>query len=179
MQPSENPYESPRTESGFSPADGQYVFKLRFWPRDKIDYAVMSVACVIGFVCGIAMVIYLRESIGALLAIAGILSVVLGMLLRLNVQHVTATESGLHLGRQWGASRFVEWRDIEGIRRASRREYLFVSYFKPRHTSPLCMTYRDHFRIDWRGGYFYFPPEEPEVFVETIESYLDRERSKP
>jgi hypothetical protein len=164
-----NPYESPRTADGAEAC----VFRPRILPRDATDWLLgLSMGLPIGgAIVGGFMWLSHRFGLPIELGLIPALSIAIVIFLA-GIQRITVHDTGLELHRKLGSPRFVEWSDLHGIRRASRAEVFWASVFQPQRICSLCLSFRDQYRMDWRYGYFYYPPRELEAFLEAVSGKL-------
>jgi hypothetical protein len=62
----------------------------------------------------------------------------------------------------------VPWDNVTGIRETTRWEMLLSGAICPHRMCNMCLSFRDHFRIDWQDGYAYFAPRNPPQFLEAL-----------
>lgn len=82
-------------------------------------------------------------------------------------------ERGITLGRRVGR-RFFAWEDVTGIRPATRREVIVDGWIWPPippREATRCTSSLGHYRIDYRGGHFYYPPADERQFLGAIEHW--------
>jgi hypothetical protein len=80
-------------------------------------------------------------------------------------------ERGITLGRRVGR-KFVAWEDVTEIRPATRREVVVDGWLwppVPPREATRCLSSIGHYRIDHRGGHFYFPPADEHQFLGALE----------
>ncbi len=182
MTPTENPYHSPATD----PRPEAQVFPPRIMVRDAIDvivqlFAGIPVVAALGGVglfgyllsvhCGITLFGALATPIlvTAILIVMPML-IVTAILMVFGIRNLSMEESGIRLWRKLGGPRFVEWREVRDIRRVTRIE-VFRDW-SIRNCNRSC-SLRDHFRIEWTGGYFLYPPRDIDSFVRAFQTHLD------
>jgi len=94
------------------------------------------------------------------------------------VTSVSIDSRGMSFKRMFGSPRFLGWSSVHSITRPSRREVIIQGWLWPlfpsREMSP-CMSSLGHVRIDWSGGYCYFPPQEIDRFLDAINAYKKTE----
>jgi hypothetical protein len=168
-----NPYESPRADCRM-PAEAQREFPARLAPRDLIDAAIgLPLGILVGgILSGLGAATFYALGWDPLWGVLAFISPVL-LVLPIGLKRVKLGDLGLEVERYGGLSYRVRWEDVRGARLASRGEILWVSLTSPYRVCTWCLAYRDHCRVDYAGGHFYFPPREPAVFLANLE----RERS--
>ena len=90
------------------------------------------------------------------------------------VKSVSIDEEGLHFRCVSGKSDDWPWHTILSIRAASRWEVAWDGWVRPllnprERTS--CMSALGHYRIQGETDYCFFPPKNPEAFLEAIARY--------
>ncbi len=180
----DNPYASPTytAAAGVAP-DGRMVPTKA--PVDVLDLLIG----VVNVLLVLAVVIAL-PAVAALATLwllgpgprAAVVCVVLGlptlcwcvwMGLRV-VKSVSIDEEGLHFQCVSGRSDDWPWQTIVSIRAASRKEVVWDGWIRPllnprERTS--CMSALGHYRIEGETDYCFFPPKNPEAFVEAVARY--------
>ncbi len=91
------------------------------------------------------------------------------------VKSVSVDEDGLHFQCSFGTSIDWSWHTILAIQPASRREVVnwrewIRQLIGPRERA-ICASTRGHYRIQGKTDYCFFPPKNPEAFVEAIARY--------
>jgi hypothetical protein len=93
-------------------------------------------------------------------------------------------ERGITLGRRAGR-RFVGWDEVTGIRPATRREVIVDGWLwppVPPREATRCFSSIGHYRVDHRGGHFYYPPADAAQLLEAVDRWRalhDAERREP
>jgi hypothetical protein len=79
--------------------------------------------------------------------------------------------TGLTFGRRAGGPKHLAWGDIHSITPAPRREVVLHGWLwpplRPREATR-CMSSLGHYRIEYEGGYCYFPPANEEEFLGAL-----------
>ena len=169
----ENPYLSPTAET-YPTAGDKIVVLPRIAPRDAVD--ILLGICVTAYIAtptvGVPLATAYYYYGPSLLPMAGALCVGLLFLLPyalVSVWRLSIGPSGIEFKRMAGEPRSLTWEEIGAIRAASRREVFLRGWinpkFPPREPSNT-MTARGHYRIEWTGGYCYFPPNNAEQFAQ-------------
>lgn len=79
--------------------------------------------------------------------------------------------TGLVFGRVAGTPKAIRWEDVVSIRPASRKEVVLNGWLwppLPPREATRCTSSLGHFRIDYAGGYIYFPPSDAEEFMGAV-----------
>lgn len=94
--------------------------------------------------------------------------------LRRRVRRLRVDGGGITLERRLGKSTLLPWEDVRRIRPATRREVLIYLclwlWLEPTKSD----TTAGHYRIEWTGGYFYFPPKDPLLFERAVRRFCPR-----
>jgi hypothetical protein len=184
----ENPYASPECSCppGVGP-DGEFYSTKA--PADVFDIVLdlfyLLVLCVVmlGVPCTLAALVgwnvvasrwlVLTTLSMALLATAPVI-VWLGWFFRTVVASVVIDDDGVHFLRYLSAPDDWPWTSITFIRPATRWEVLWAGMLRPllfpRERSN-CSSLLGHYRIQGKTDYCFFPPKNPEAFVEAIARY--------
>ena len=88
-----------------------------------------------------------------------------------SVRKLTLDQDGIQVHRLLGGPRFLHWEQVRRIVPASREEVLLWGYLLPPLPAKATMntiSYLGHYRIDWEGGMFYFPPREADEFERAV-----------
>lgn len=148
-------------------------------PRDLLDglvclaagAAALALTAVLAAVPAAAVYLATRSgyaATGALVA-AGLLAACMVTLTLVHWMRIDAT--GLRLGRLAGWPKSVRWEDVTGIRPASRSEVIVRGWLLPPvppREATRCLSSLGHYRIDYRGGYFFYPPADEERFLKAV-----------
>lgn len=182
----ENPYASPASTiaAGVEPDGRIYPSKA---PVDVLDiaigavYATLALAVVMGIPFGISLGLEaafnpvspeLAFAIALLLFGPGVLWY--AWVLSQIVVSVTADDDGLHFQRRFRSSEDWPWATIVAIRPATRREVAWDGWIRPLlnpRERTTCMSALGHYRIQGTTDYCFFPPKNPEAFVEAVARY--------
>ncbi len=180
----DNPYASPNDPCppGIDPHG-------RFEPSrtavDELDVALYLaraaaiLGVLLGFFAVIAFICYWLSQIHGVLWWVGIVIAAVVMrrfdgIGKREVKFVSVDSSGLHFHRKQLPLDEWPWETITAIRLATRWEVVwygwFRTLFKPR-ASTACNSALDHYRIQAKSDYCFFPPKNPRAFVEAIARY--------
>jgi hypothetical protein len=91
----------------------------------------------------------------------------------LQVWHLRIDAAGMGFKRVLGRPRALTWEDIRLIRPATRSEVFLCGWLRPlitREPSPT-LSARGHFRIEWAGGFCFFPPKDPAEFCRAVRRF--------
>jgi hypothetical protein len=108
-----------------------------------------------------------------LLAAAVYLGVGLGVL-SFVIWSLRIDREGIHFVRFFGRPRLLRWAEISAITETARREVVVGAWLWPtamKHEMTPSMSALDHFRIQWQGGHYFFPPEDAARFLEAINRF--------
>jgi hypothetical protein len=87
------------------------------------------------------------------------------------VEHLRVDAAGITVERRLGKSTLLAWKEVRRIRQATRAEVLrYVCLWLWLGTTGSLST-AGHYRIEWTGGYLYFPPKDPALFEEAIRKF--------
>jgi len=170
-----NPYAPPASWHEAS-ADRIDIWP-RLAPRDLWD-AVITLGFVLLIVpagCGlIAVMRYPWQS--ELIPPSIFLSVLLpaSLALLISVRRLTIDQMGIQIHRRLGGPKFLHWEQVRRIKLASREEVLLKGYMLPPLPAKATMnttSYLGHYRIEWDGGAFYFPPRDAEQFLAAVKRW--------
>jgi hypothetical protein len=182
----DNPYASPVSTAvaGIEP-DG------RIWPSkapaDLLDIVIgiayvviaLTVVLVLPSVAALATLWLIKAGPGHVPALVSFVmllptSIWYVWLLSSIVISVSVDEDGLHFQRRFRSPDDWAWDSVTAIRPASRREVAWDGWirplFNPRERT-ICMSALGHYRIQGKTDYCFFPPKNPEAFVEAIARY--------
>ncbi|GAA6140175.1 hypothetical protein NBRC116583_39230 [Arenicella sp. 4NH20-0111] len=91
---------------------------------------------------------------------------------------ITLSENGIKLNRKFGSPKNISWSNVQGYKEVSPKEVIIFGWlwpiFPPRESTP-CMSCYGHFRISYDGGYFYYPPNDKENFIQLMIEYGAKE----
>lgn len=90
------------------------------------------------------------------------------------VRAVTIDPDGLRFHRALGSPKFLPWKRITRIAEASRAEVIWWGWLLPpfpARESTRCLSSRYQYRIAWGRRRCYFPPQDPEQFVEAVSRF--------
>jgi hypothetical protein len=86
------------------------------------------------------------------------------------VSRLSIDGAGVAFKRSLGQPRFLRWSDIQSIRPAPRREVFLQGWLRPWPTREptRTMSAYGHYRIEWTGGFLFFPPKDPALFQRAV-----------
>lgn len=150
------------------------------WPRDLQDILliVAGVVCWLTFLSSVFLLPSLHlagneQARPVLVALLLVMTIAMLAVMKLNlssVERLWIDTSGLHLVSQANRPRLVHWRDVRGLRRATRFE-VWRAWIRPGvlpRVWSMTGTMRGHFRLDWNDGWCYFAPKDPRAFASAI-----------
>ncbi len=90
------------------------------------------------------------------------------------VRGLDLSAKGIHFRRRFGSPKFLQWDQITSIEPASALEVVLHGSFWPIPPRECCATFslRGHYRISWKGNYCYFPPADPDLFEQYVNSKI-------
>lgn len=153
------------------------VFRPRIMPRDFGD---ILIALFIAFPCQVVPLFVLPALIAFLLTsdlgvALSILVLIYVVFLAFSVWSVRGESDGLRFKRILGNPKFLAWPDILRVREATRSQVILHGWIWPllpaREMTP-AMTARGHVRIEWKGGYCFFPPSDPKEFLRYVQARI-------
>ena len=87
------------------------------------------------------------------------------------ISQTSLDATGIHFKRVLGTPKTLLWSEITSVREASSAEVVFSGwlwpFFPAREMTP-SLTTIGHFRIQFADRWVYFPPKEPEKFLEYV-----------
>jgi hypothetical protein len=143
--------------------------------EDRTDIAVVAAAAALLVLAAGALLLLVYEAFGPgpTILILPLLSI--GFSLHA-VEWLRIDEQGIRFGRRWGTPKFLPWTAVRHIRPATRREVVLFGWlwppFPPREATR-ALTSVGHYRIEWEGGYCYFPPDDEGTFRRAVERWGD------
>ena len=145
------------------------------WPKDSHDLVAVLGASVPLLVLVAALVIAIRLLVPPAWSVLVLLTVVVLALLH-RVWFLRVDEHGLHFVRAFGRPKYLSWSQLITIRPATSREVIVWGWllppFPPREATN-AFTAAGHYRIEWRGGYSFYPPEPTQeaMFLAAIAAH--------
>ena len=99
------------------------------------------------------------------------------------VWSIRVSKDGIRFVRMLGSHCFLGWNEITSVEEASRTEVVLRGWFAlrfPAREMTITMSALGHFRIQWLGGWCYFPPKNPTQFREIVptDSVHARDRTR-
>lgn len=85
------------------------------------------------------------------------------------------TEEGLRFRRLVGEPKFVPWSQVTGIAAAPREDVILEGWLRPLFTGremTASFSSKNHFLITWKGGSYFYPPEDSAGFEQAVKSHL-------
>jgi hypothetical protein len=175
----ENPYASPTSTLpvGVEP-DGRICSAKA--PVDALDILIgmtnvaLALAVLIGLPFGIGIGLQIVGS-----PFSSLLFLIPALLWSIwagsrTVVSVSIDEIGLHFQRHLRSTDDWHWETLTAIRPATRWEVTWYGWIgpllRPRERTS-CMSTIGHYRIQGKTDYCFFPPKNPEAFVEAIARY--------
>lgn len=150
--------------------------KPRTAPRDVIDIMVgapiglIQASLAIG-VPSLAVALILNPLAGALACLT-----LCGMSFLLMVTSLEVQEDGILFRRVLLKPKKLAESEIVSVEEASRREVVIHGWLWPpwpfAREMTACLSARQHFRIQWKGGYCYFPPRDVDHFRKVIDDMM-------
>ena len=152
------------------------TIKARTSPRDLADVLIslllfMPLYFVPVFILPSALAILVSGSLSFGLAIFLIIYFVW---LAFTVWSLRLSEKGIQFVRLFGVPKFIPWEEVLDLSEASRREIVLSSWLAPRFPAremTPCLSALHHFRIRWRTGWCYFPPEDVNAFQRLVSEF--------
>jgi hypothetical protein len=142
---------------------------------DRTDIAVVAAAAALLVVAAGALFLLVDKTLGpgpAILILA-LLSIAFSLHA---VEWLRIDEQGIRFGRRWGSPKFLPWAAVRRVRPATRREVVLYGWLLPPippREATRALTSVGHYRIEWEGGYCYFPPEDEGTFRRAVERWGD------
>lgn len=152
------------------------IFKPRVMPRDIPD-GLLSLAigllqtAVLFVIPGFAFFFLTRDaSVGFAAAVIAYFAFPL-----FSVSKIVVTSRGIRLSRILGSPKLIPWSAIESVELAPRSELVWHGWLWPifpaKEMTP-SLTSLGHYRIQFNGTSIYFPPNDPEAFKASVQSYV-------
>jgi hypothetical protein len=162
--------------------------KPRFMPRDFLDWLVMLfvglfLQVVLLFVLPSILVFFATAAFGlemdtSILSAVATYVLLYLLFLTFTVWSLQLSEDGIKFVRFFGSPRLLRWGEIVDISEASRKEVIIRGWLWPlfpaREMTP-CMSALRHFRFRWNSGYCYFPPADPDTFLQLIDEFRNNQ----
>lgn len=152
----------------------EQVIKPRFAPRDTIDVLIaipVSIYCLIILGAPGIFIGFLTHSFWT-----GYIAIVVAYFFPLLfwVRSISINDEGITFHRVLGKPKLLNWQEVESIVEVSRKELVFKGWLWPLPPRELtsCLSAKNHFRINWDGGFTYFPPKDIPLFKELTVRYL-------
>lgn len=149
------------------------VVSPRMAPEDRVDLLVFAAGVAALLVPASALVWLLSGLVGSVVAFLILNLVLLPVALR-TVGRLRIDQAGIRFGRRAGRPAFLPWNSIRSIRPASRREVVLRGWLLPPippREATRSMTSVGHYRIEWEGGYTFYPPLEELAFRSAVERW--------
>src|SRR6476646_6142082 len=86
------------------------------------------------------------------------------LFLSFSVFSLAVGEEGIKFNRLFGSPKSLSWTDITAIEPVSSQEIIFEGWLWPLFPAKemtFCLSSRGHYKISYRGGHCYYPPENP------------------
>ena len=146
----------------------------RILPRDIFDFLLMIIILTIMFLIALlpsTLIILVTGS--SFLSFLPII-IILFLLLKYSAGHISISTEGIKFHTILGAPRFVDWKDILEIKKATSKDFIIEGLLTPytfvRETGKSA-TIKGYYKIIWKSNYFYFPPKNPKEFESSINKY--------
>jgi len=131
---------------------------------------ILQILALLGIPAAIAYVLSKSTLVTSLVLLASYI-----IFLLFSVRFISLGTDGIKFHRVLGTPKVLPWKLITSIERASRRELIFRGWlwplFPPREITA-SLSSLDHFRIDWIGGFCYYPPRDVVEFEQHVSSRL-------
>ncbi len=143
----------------------------RILPRDTLDFLLFTLILLIGFLIAIlpsTLVFLLTGNQFLSLLLYGLIVV---LILRYSAGYISISEKGIKFHTLLGTPRFVGWKDILEIKKATSKDFIIGGLLTPytliRETGKSA-TIKGYYKIIWKTNYFYFPPRNAKEFENLI-----------
>ena len=157
------------------------TIKPRILPRDASDVVLgllvsVPTQVVPVFVFPALAAFGVARAAGAAIEAAWLLAALVYMgvgfgLLSFVIWSLRVDGDGIHFVRLFGRPRLLRWEEISAITKTARREVVVGAWLGPtamKHEMTPSMSALNHFRIQWQGGHYFFPPADGARFLEAI-----------
>jgi hypothetical protein len=160
-------------------------FKPRIMPRDGWDILIgvpigFLLLAITGILPSLLVATAIRAGTGS--PIYGLIAEALAYFimclawLLFSVGGATIETNGIRFHRIFGSPRFVSRDIIISIQEATRLDAVLHGWlwppFPPREAT-LCLSAKKHFKIEWKNGFCYFPPQDIEQFKHAAEQLMN------
>ncbi len=99
------------------------------------------------------------------------------LFLSFSVSSISVGEEGIKFKRLFGTPKSLSWSEITAIEPVSPKELIFKGWLWPIFPAKemsFCLSSNGHFKINYHGGYCYYPPANPENFMAIISQYKSK-----
>lgn len=178
-----NPYEPPTSPTerdatvASDVASDVVTIKVAPFYLDAIDLIGGQIAALIYLWIPAGLIAWITNSI-----FNGFVTLLLiaAAFLLFTIRSARISSAGIRFVRILGQPRFLAWQEIVDVSEAPRLEVLIhgwsVPRFPPREITSASTT-MGHFRIQWTGGWLYFPPAEVGQFRKLVQQHIGRAES--